>query len=514
MKPLYLNFDPQESGPQYLEDLATGYWFSEALFTAVEAAVFDLLAGRGMTADELARNLQWEPRVTERFLHALCALGLLFREGENFFNTSLAAAYLVREKENYQGDSILWRKYLQTGWGELGACLRSGGRVSYMPDDRPEHLQLRIRGYIQAMDNVARTKVQEILPLFMGSFNGTEILDVGAGSGAISAGFLEHFPGARATLLDLTNVLEISKEMMDARGLGERVACCPVNILEPWPVPAEHYDLVILSNIVHAYSQHEVPDILARAAWCLSHDGYLLIHDFFQEHSPSKAALSDLNMLINTYNGHIFPGQWVQEQLSREKLQSTELLPLQSDTAVIIASRNPEALDRLNLDNTARLISRLYALGFRQFRAIPAGQVQVADWVNLRCRYGCSLYGRPHCPPDSPGPDQTRAVLKEFETALLLEGEPPTGNFQRRVLKAEKEAFRAGYYKALAYWAGPCSLCSSCPTDGCRNTKDARPSMEAAGIDVFATVRQAGLSLKTLDNENEYVKYYALLLLE
>ncbi|MHB1404198.1 MAG: methyltransferase family protein, partial [Desulfitobacteriaceae bacterium] len=39
----YFNHNPQEAGPQYLEDLATGYWFSEALFTAVELEVFTIL---------------------------------------------------------------------------------------------------------------------------------------------------------------------------------------------------------------------------------------------------------------------------------------------------------------------------------------------------------------------------------------------------------------------------------------------------------------------------------------
>ena len=62
----YLDVDPQSGGPQYLEDLATGYWFSEALFTAVAAGVFNLVDGDALTAGELAEHLKWEPRGTER----------------------------------------------------------------------------------------------------------------------------------------------------------------------------------------------------------------------------------------------------------------------------------------------------------------------------------------------------------------------------------------------------------------------------------------------------------------
>jgi hypothetical protein len=38
--------------------------------------------------------------------------------------------------------------------------------------------------------------------------------------------------------------------------------------------------------------------------------------------------------------------------------------------------------------------------------------------------------------------------------------------------------------------------------------------MEAAGIDVFETARKAGASVQTLRDRDEFVKYFALLLLE
>jgi SAM-dependent methyltransferase len=353
MMPRYLDFDAQLHGPQYLEDLATVYWFSEVLFTAVAAGVFDLLAGGGITAAEIAKHLRWALQGTDRFLRALCALGLLFRDGKMFSNTALADACLVRGKDGYQGDSILWRRHLKDSWGGLESCLQSGGRVSYLPDDQPDLLQQRIRSYIRAMDNVARAKAREVLPLFTGAFpgadQGLEILDVGAGSGAMSAGFLEHFPAARATLLDLADVLAIAREMLSARGLGERATCCQANILEPWPVSDGCYDLVLLSNLIHVYSEQELPGIFNRAARCLCPGGYLVVHDFFPEHDPAKAALLDLNMFINTYNGRLFPEQRLRELLARESLTATGLVPLQSDTALIIASPDPEALGRLNL---------------------------------------------------------------------------------------------------------------------------------------------------------------------
>ena len=346
MKLPFQNFEPQEAGPQYLEDLATAYWYSEVLFTALENDLFTILAEKGMTSGELADHLKWDPQATERFLRALCSLGLLCLYEEQYSNTVLAGNYLVRGKKYYQGESILWRKYLSTGWRELAGCLQAGGRVSYADDADDEELEQRIKKYIRAMDNVARAKALEVVPIFAGLFDEGEILDLGAGSGAVTAGFLEYFPGMKATLVDLHQVIPVTEEIIKERGLTGRVQFQGANILEAWSLPEKHFDLVVLSNIVHAYSEVEISGILSQASRVLKPSGYLLVHDFFLEHSPDKAALFDLNMFINTYNGRTFPSGWVVEQLQENGLQSTDLIPLQSDTGVIIASRESVALDR------------------------------------------------------------------------------------------------------------------------------------------------------------------------
>jgi predicted metal-binding protein len=518
MKPLpFLNHDPQETGPQYLEDLATGYWFSEALFTAVELDVFTLLdAGGGRPAD-IARKLSSDAQGVERFLMALCSLGLLTHSDGCFYNTRIASEFLVRGKDGYQGNTILWRKYLASPWRDLKECLKAGRRVFDPAPEGSEELAGRIRRYVRAMDDVARVKVREVLPLFCNFPLTGSILDVGAGSGAVSAGFLERFPETKATLIDLPDVLGCAAELLHPKKIEDRITFCPANILEPWPAPKGAFGLVILSNVLHAYAEVEAGRLLAEAEECLKLDGLLVIHDFFLEHHPEKAALFDLNMLLNTYNGKTFAAGWVREQLQGRNLHVTDLIPLGSDTGVLIAARNAEQLAKLCLSPVSRLTARVKALGFNAVCSISVDSIHIPDWVDKRCRFGCSEYGSPHCPPNSPTPAKTREVLKDYVHALLLEGEPPTRDFQRKVLRAEREAFKAGYYKALSYWAGPCSLCERCDALGggrCRNSREARPSMEAAGIDVFETVRRAGFSLRTLGGRDEYAKYFALVLLE
>jgi predicted metal-binding protein len=61
--------------------------------------------------------------------------------------------------------------------------------------------------------------------------------------------------------------------------------------------------------------------------------------------------------------------------------------------------------------------------------------------------------------------------------------------------RIEAAAFKAGFKYATALSAGKCTLCEACAGIGnrCRNPYKARPSMEAMGIDVGETARNAGL---------------------
>ena len=345
----FINHDPQDAGPQYLEDLATGYWFSEVLFHAVELKIFTFLEPDGKPPEEIAAKFNLSADGLKRFLQALCAMGLINCQGSRCCNTKMSSKYLVLHSRYYQGDSILWRKQLTASWQGLSKCLQKGGRVDF-GSDQPDQRRDRIQKYIKAMDRVARTKVEEILAIFEGLTMEGEILDVGAGSGAVAAGFLEKFTAMKATLMDLPEVLEYTRELMASRQWGGRIGYCEANVLEIWPVDKESYYLVILSNIIHAYSEAEAAVLLNRATECLKPGGLLLIHDFFLEHYPLKAALFDLNMFINTYNGKVFSSKWVMKELDGLKLYATGLIPLATDTAVILAAKDRKILTRLSLD--------------------------------------------------------------------------------------------------------------------------------------------------------------------
>ncbi len=148
-------------------------------------------------------------------------------------------------------------------------------------------------------------------------------------------------------------------------------------------------------------------------------------------------------------------------------------------------------------------------------KLVSPQKVFTAPWVRLKCNYGCSGYGSNLCcPPHSPTPETTRKVLDGYTRAILIHADATT-DIRRIVVQLEREAFLAGFYKAFGFACGPCGLCRECGLEeGCRHPNRARPAMEASGIDVFRTAREAGLPIEVVADRNCEQNYYGLLLLE
>ena len=174
-----------------------------------------------------------------------------------------------------------------------------------------------------------------------------------------------------------------------------------------------------------------------------------------------------------------------------------------------------------------------------QVKEISPDQIVVAQWVRFKCRYGCKGYGKHFgCPPYVPSPDETRRMVKEYKIGLLLrfDGVPGHGDFEPddipddfhdwfrdlilwvngTVHSLEKRAFYDGFYKAFGFGGYPCIWCEHqhCVAEEspgivdeslrrkCRHMDLVRPSMEASGMDVFATSKNVGWVLETIPCKN------------
>ncbi len=218
---------------------------------------------------------------------------------------------------------------------------------------------------------------------------------------------------------------------------------------------------------------------------------------------------------------------------------------IKSHTNKFIAVFHRSADDMADV-NYEVLLSSLKEI-YQDISPIPAKAVVVADWVRLKCMYGCKAYGRHFCcPPFAPTPAEIRKVLSEYEMAVVIRLVSPspsatadkdlawgTANkaktdLQKLICDLEKKAFLCGSPKAFGMASSPCHLCKTCAAEErldnglsvsrsdiafCRHRGLARPSMEACGIDVFSTVKNAGYNPGVLTSYSQDLEVYGLVLL-
>jgi predicted metal-binding protein len=180
------------------------------------------------------------------------------------------------------------------------------------------------------------------------------------------------------------------------------------------------------------------------------------------------------------------------------------------------------------------LISELEKIG-RKYRIneivpLKVEDISVAPWVRLKCKYGCSKYGKSWCcPPETPDPEKMQIVLQGYQEALLLCGTIKNGDFykenkrKRRIqvntwkgtLALERRLFLAGYYKAFGLVSENCALCEKCPYPReCKFPGDRRPSVESCSIDIFQTLKNIKRQFQIAQDVTSEYNCYSIILLE
>jgi len=169
---------------------------------------------------------------------------------------------------------------------------------------------------------------------------------------------------------------------------------------------------------------------------------------------------------------------------------------------------------------------RIREAGATAVKIVHPSSVVTAPWVRMKCQFGCGGFGYGHCcPPSTPTAEETRKVLDSYGRAILIHIASPAApdrekrlqRFLRFLVTVEENLFKDGYYKAFVFLAGPCGLCRQCGKisgDPCRRGDQARPAMEACGIDVFQTARNNGFVIETLQQENETRNNFCLILVD
>jgi SAM-dependent methyltransferase len=287
-----------------VDAIATGYREAQILLTANRLGLFSALASGGRTAQDLAVELAVDPRGIRILCDALAAMELLTKSGATYGNTALADEYLLPGSPQSKVAMLRHSARLYERWASLPEVVTTGRPVA--DDETDPRLPRGGRAFTKAMADVGRSSAAATAEKLDFS-DADSLLDIGGGPGIYAIELARRWPGLRAAVFDRPEVLEVARENVLAAGLEDRVDLIPGDAFSddlggPW-------DAILISNLVHIYSDEENRRLVARCGAALAPNGRLVIKDFLLDDTrltPPGGAIFAVNMLISTECGDCY----------------------------------------------------------------------------------------------------------------------------------------------------------------------------------------------------------------
>lgn len=306
-----------------LREMWGGFRTSRVLITANNYRVFDVLT-IPRTANVVSQKLNIDLRAAEILLDALTSLGLLRKSGNEYKNLPISNRFLVKDSPYYQGDIIRHADYLWKNWSDLDEVIRTGKPVQRARD---------YETFILGMHNLASQKVKEVFKSI--DFKGVSTaLDLGGGPGTYSLEMARK--GVRVTLFDYPEAITIAKKLLEEKIMG-------INFMNGDFMTddiGKDYDLILVSQILHSYSEKDNLLILRKCKKALNNRGRVVIHEFYISEDrthPLWSALFSVNMLVNTKEGRSYSIKEIRKWLSKTGFKNIKEKLL--DDTVLIEGR-------------------------------------------------------------------------------------------------------------------------------------------------------------------------------
>src|SRR5690242_19197668 len=207
--------------PALLMQLALAYRSSAVLFAAVELGIFTAVADKPLDAADIARVCRSDPERLHYLLEACVTEGLLSRNADMYSNTPVTDAFLVQGRPAYSANGFKYAQDLYPAWNHLGDLMRTG-RPPMPPETILGDDKAKTRAFVYAMHERARG-IGSVLPHLVDLAGRKKLLDVGGGPGTYSVALIRETPGLRSTILDVAGVLEVTKELIAASGVADRI---------------------------------------------------------------------------------------------------------------------------------------------------------------------------------------------------------------------------------------------------------------------------------------------------
>lgn len=185
------------------------------------------------------------------------------------------------------------------------------------------------------MHNIAIFKAKDVIRAI--NLKGVKTaLDLGGGPGTYAIEMAKK--GVSVTLFDSPETVKIARELINRSGV-KGIKFIEGNFLSD--DLGKGYDLIFISQVLHAYSGDDNIRILEKCMKSLNSGGRISLHEFYIDKSrtyPVQSALFSINMLVNTEGGRCYSPSEIKKWLSDLEFVSIKE-KLLDDSVLITADR-------------------------------------------------------------------------------------------------------------------------------------------------------------------------------
>jgi C-methyltransferase len=326
-----------------LNDMMQAYKKTSLLRAGTELGVFDALADGPATADQIAQTLKLHPRGARILLEALVAIRLVTLDGDEFRLAPVAAEHLVRSAPDYLGGMV---KVMASDmeWDalrDLSAAVRSGGTVLDVHAETPGYTYWEdFAAYATKVARPTAEVMAEALSSWTAGKSTLDVLDVACGHGMYGYTMALRNPQAHVTSLDWPNVLAVAERHADRMGVLDRTSKLPGDMFET--DLGGPYDLVLLTNVTHHFSEPKVTELLTRLGGAVKPGGKLVIVGFTADDPPAvdpAPYLFSVLMLVWTFEGESHSVTAYNRSLAAAGFGPATVYPTDLPFRILIADR-------------------------------------------------------------------------------------------------------------------------------------------------------------------------------
>ena len=309
-----------------LRKLYLGFVSSRVILTANNLKIFENLK-KASSATEIAEKLNIDPRATEIVLDALTGIGLVSKSRTGRYrNAPVSNRYLVKGTRLYQGDIIKHASTMWQNFSALDEVVRTG---------RPARRGFDHESFIMGMHNLTVLRT-ESLAKALGRKGIKTMLDLGGGPGTNAIAMAKK--GIQSTVFDRPETINIAKKVARRDGVkGIRFIAGDFHV----DSIGSGYDLILLSQIFHAFSEEENIALLRKCNTAVNLGGKVVVQEFpinDNRTSPPHSALFSVNMLVGTERGMCYSPKEIKRWLAETGFKNIGITYL-PETVLIMGER-------------------------------------------------------------------------------------------------------------------------------------------------------------------------------